>query len=180
MNKKFDLVFLVGMPGVGKTYYGKYAAAKFGVDFLDLDETLVTKTRLPISLIFEKLGEDEFRKLEFQQLQELTKKCERDTIIATGGGTAHIAGAMDWMNEFGKTVWLDAEIKDLLYNLRADLMNRPLFNGLGAGDLEQKLSDLEVERRPFFTKSDYKLNVYRGLSAHLFTKRLGLSTFVKK
>ncbi|MFM9945931.1 MAG: shikimate kinase, partial [Bacteroidia bacterium] len=28
---------MVGMPGVGKTFYGKYAAQILGTDFIDLD-----------------------------------------------------------------------------------------------------------------------------------------------
>jgi shikimate kinase len=168
------------MPGVGKTHYGSNAAVKFNADFYDLDEVLEKHAQMPIYILFEKIGEPAFRKLEIEQLQSLVIQCKSDTIIATGGGTASITGAMDWMKEIGKVIWLDTEIKHLLDNLRLDFAHRPLFKGLTEIELEQKLLTLETERRPFYEQSDYKLNVYRGLIADLFTKRLGLSTFGKK
>ncbi len=168
------------MPGVGKTHYGSYAAVKLNTDFYDLDEVLEKYAQVPIYSLFEKIGEPAFRKLEIDQLQALVKQCTRDAIIATGGGTACITGAMDWMKEIGKVIWLDGEIKHLMHNLHIEYENRPLFKGLTEVELEQKLQELDGQRRPFYEQSDYKLNVYRGLSADLFTKRLGLSTFGRK
>ncbi|MFM9944305.1 MAG: shikimate kinase, partial [Bacteroidia bacterium] len=102
-----------------------------------------------------------------------------DTIVATGGGTACFNNSMVLMNEFGITVWLDAEIEDLYFNIIEDNPDRPLFNSSKKEELIQKLTDMIRLRKKFYEKSKVKLSIYRGLGLDLFTKRLHLSTFAK-
>ena len=52
---------LVGYMGVGKTVKGRRLATRFGMDFVDLDEYIVSQTGKSISRIFAEQGEDGFR-----------------------------------------------------------------------------------------------------------------------
>lgn len=165
------------MPGAGKTYFGKYAAEKLGVSFIDLDKVIIDNFQTSIASIFETKGESEFRKIEFETIQQLQTECIADTIIATGGGTPCFNNTMNWMNENGITIWLDAPLQDLYVNIIEDNPQRPLFNGAKKGELVVKLEDLYNKRKVFYSQSRAKVSVYRGLSPDLFTKRLHLSTF---
>ena len=167
------------MPGAGKTYYGKYAAQKLGIHFIDLDEEIVKKYQASISSIFQTKGESEFRKIELETIQEQISQCKEDTILSTGGGTPCYNGVMNLLNEKGITVWIDTPLKDLYLNIMDDNPQRPLLIGAKKAELVMKLDELYNRRKEFYEESRAKVSVYRGLSPDLFTKRLHLSTFAK-
>lgn len=167
------------MPGVGKSYYGKLAAAELGMMFYDLDDEIGKLHQKSISDIFISQGESEFRKLEFETLHTIVSCITSDTIIATGGGTPCYNNAMPWMNKMGITVWLDAEIDQLFANLMQDSATRPLFNDVKGEKMKGKLVEMYTHRATFYSQSRVKVSVYGGLSPDLFTKRLQLSTFAK-
>jgi shikimate kinase len=179
LTNSFKILFLVGMPGVGKSYYGKLAATELGMKFYDLDDEIVKLQKMSIADIFSSKGESEFRKIEFETLNAIINQCDSDAIIATGGGTPCFNNAMLNMNKIGITIWLDAEIEDLFANLKADNTLRPLFGDTTSDQMRTKLSEMYALRSEFYGQSRGKVSVYRGLSPDLFTKRLQLSTFAK-
>jgi shikimate kinase len=71
-----SLVFLIGMPGAGKSYWGRIWAEVSGFEFVDLDERVVARAGTGIPDIFGRIGEQGFRQLESELLQ--------DTIAAAG------------------------------------------------------------------------------------------------
>jgi len=76
--------FLVGPMGAGKTAVGRQLAKLLNYEFIDSDEEIELRTGVDISFIFEKEGEQGFRKREKNIINEMT---ERDNIVlATGGG----------------------------------------------------------------------------------------------
>mgnify|MGYP000683952570 CR=1 FL=1 len=165
------------MPGAGKTFFGSYAAKKLGVSFIDLDNEISEKYKVSIAHIFETKGEPEFRQMEIEMLKHLINSCKEDAIISTGGGTPCFNNAMELMNKYGITVWLDAKIEDLYSNITHDNPDRPLFNGIKKEELMAKLEEMNGLRQNFYGQSVVKVSIYRGLSPDLFTKRLHLSTF---
>ena len=54
-------LFLVGMPGAGKTTIGRTLAKRLGMIFSDSDKELVDRTGVSIATIFEIEGEAGFR-----------------------------------------------------------------------------------------------------------------------
>ena len=83
-----NLIFLVGMPGAGKTHWGRVWSEQHGFDFADLDEHIEAQAGLSIPEIFKGVGEQGFRVLEASVLLDSIAAAKgRDTIIATGGGT---------------------------------------------------------------------------------------------
>ena len=82
---KKNNVVLVGMMGAGKS-----TVAKSLVNLLndysieDIDSLIEQKMSLSISEIFDKYGEQEFRKIESEVIEETCQK--NKTIISTGGG----------------------------------------------------------------------------------------------
>ena len=77
-------IILIGMPGSGKSTIGAMLAQATGRQFIDADAYLVEKAGRPIADIFANDGEDAFRQLETEVLQELGKRS--GLVISTGGG----------------------------------------------------------------------------------------------
>lgn len=78
-------VFLIGMPGCGKTTLGRIAADRLGLKFVDMDSEIEKAEKRPISEIFSRDGEEYFRNIESETLKkELSGG--GDKIISTGGG----------------------------------------------------------------------------------------------
>jgi len=82
-------IFLLGMPGAGKTTLGKQIAEILCVTFLELDQQIVEKEKLPIQDIFIQKGEDYFRQVESSLLKKLTLK-HQDFVMSIGGGALHV------------------------------------------------------------------------------------------
>ena len=61
---------LLGMMGSGKSTIGKFLSKKTDYKFIDVDEKIEEEKNLSISDIFEKYGENYFRKIE----KEMTLK----------------------------------------------------------------------------------------------------------
>ena len=83
MNSNKNLVFL-GMMGSGKSSIGSLVSKKLNIPFNDIDSLIIENTRMSISEIFEKKGEDYFRNLE----EKTTLKClkKNKNVISLGGG----------------------------------------------------------------------------------------------
>src|SRR6185312_14152005 len=77
-------VFLIGPMGAGKSAVGKQLARLLSYPFYDSDHEIEQRTGADIALIFEREGEDGFRRRERAVVADLTG---RDRIVlATGGG----------------------------------------------------------------------------------------------
>ena len=104
-------VLLVGMPGSGKTTVGKELARILGREFFDSDEQIVRKAGCSIEDIFSSGGEAEFRRIEREVLEELTKLS--GMVIATGGGAVTYPGNIDLMRQNSVVVWLRRDLGEL-------------------------------------------------------------------
>src|SRR3569833_1459820 len=121
------LIFLIGMPGAGKTFWGRQLAPALRIQFVDLDEYIVEHEHAGISLIFEDSGEPVFRQIETKYLMQLVSSVIEDTVIACGGGTPCFNNNMQLMKDAGTVIYLQTSIPQLLSNLSSDNEPRPLL-----------------------------------------------------
>ena len=84
-------IYLIGMPGTGKTTIGKLLAKKLSYEFVDLDHQIEKDALMFIDEIFEQYGEKFFRELETKALKEVSTGTNK--IISTGGGIVKIGRA---------------------------------------------------------------------------------------
>ena len=118
---------------------------------MDLDR--VAEHRVgPLLPYIRREGEEAFRRLEREVLQELL--AGPDAVIATGGGTACLGDNMDRMKAAGTVVWLDVPMPELLPRLVRSGGDRPLLFGLRGGELEARASALLAQREPFYAQAD--------------------------
>lgn len=151
-------IYLVGMPGSGKTATGKRLAKATGLAFADLDARIAEHAQMPVPEIFARYGEEYFRKLESEQLRQ-TAGWQRH-IIATGGGTPCFLGNMAWMNRHGLTLFLDVPLDELVRRLTANAQaqqKRPLFAGKSVDELTESLSAMLQTRLPFYETACFRL-----------------------
>lgn len=132
--------------GSGKTSVGRLVADALGCPFLDLDEIIVKKAGRSIPVIFEAEGEKGFRRKEKQALEQTVDKyAESTAVLALGGGTVTVPGAIGLLQ--GKTlcIYLQADADTLRTHLEGQKEGRPLA---GEG-WEERLA----QRLPLYEKA---------------------------
>jgi len=138
-------IYLIGMPGAGKTTVGKTIAEELNYSFLDLDELIEKEEGKTISEIFESDGEPAFREKERDHLRAILHE---KVVISTGGGAPCFYDGIEWMNQNGLTLYLNRSIQ-LLVERTEGRSHRPLLKG----DLEGKLRQLLEERESCYQKA---------------------------
>jgi shikimate kinase len=132
-------LYLVGMMGAGKSAVGRPLADALGYTFIDADDTLVRASGRSIPQVFAEDGEDGFRRLETQVLNQIA--CIQRLVVATGGGV--VTRPENWGHLRQEDL--------LLERLRNDPTPRPLLND---PDPSARLGELLGQRRPLYAQAD--------------------------
>lgn len=129
-------LFLVGMMGTGKSTVGKMLGQALGYCFLDSDSLIEQLAGKSVADIFAEDGEEDFRVLETEVLQEIAPfaRC----VVATGGGAA--CKSQNWGHmQTGISVWLDGRPAMLAQRVLRDSSNdRPLVAIEGAENMSEE------------------------------------------
>ena len=142
--------------GCGKSFLSKRLAEEMGLSLIDLDKYIEEKNFMTVPEIFEKFGEDEFRKRERNALIEVSEV--NDVIVATGGGAPCFFDNIDIMNKTGLTLYIDTPkdvIVDRLVNSRH---KRPLVDGKSREELIDFVGKKIKEREEFYTQAKAFIN----------------------
>jgi|JI10StandDraft_1071094.scaffolds.fasta_scaffold01539_15 shikimate kinase len=150
-------IFLIGLPGCGKSTVGKQLARHLNVSFIDLDQEIEKSVGLPVREIFKKYGESFFRKQESETLGTLSET-ETDFVMATGGGAPVFHDNMKFMNATGKTVFLDVPTREITNRiLQSNKEERPLLASLAPDELKDKIEFLRSQRISFYSQAQVTL-----------------------
>lgn len=145
----FRKIVLVGPMGAGKTSLGRRLATKLHWQFYDTDHVVIKNTGADIPLIFEREGEDGFRRREHQALKEVLAS-PHDAVVACGGGIVVTPENRTLIMAQALVVFLDVSVERQLQRIGLD-KNRPLAQ---APDKRQRLQKLRDER----------LGLYEGIA----------------
>lgn len=145
------MLFLTGMPGSGKSYWGRALAACSGWSWADTDVLIAEYSGEKVSDFIKKQGLERFRSMETRILSELPGLFPTNTIVSTGGGTVLRSENRARMRQLGCIVWLDMPIQLLLSRLSGD-NSRPLLEG---GDLVQNLEEMYAIRKQTYQDADF-------------------------
>lgn len=140
-------VFLVGLPGAGKSTIGRAVADILSFPFIDLDSQIEIRAGKSISRIFAEDGEPRFRQLEADATIRLS---DEPAIVAPGGGWISNETVRVLVPRPGPTIYLRVEPKTAALRLGADAASRPLLPGDPVAQLERLLE----ERRERYESAD--------------------------
>jgi shikimate kinase len=146
------IVYLVGMPGSGKSTVGPELARRLGVPFVELDAEIERAAGKTVREIFEQDGETRFRELEVAALTEAA--AADPSVVSCGGGVVLEPANRVLLRATGEVVFLDVPLDVLTERVRP-AADRPLIRE--RGDLER----LASEREP----------LYREFAAHVVDAR---------
>ena len=167
-------IFLLGLPGSGKSTLGKSLAEKLGYSFFDLDKEIATREGKSIPDFISFQGEGNFRIREKEVLHEICSS-ESKFVLATGGGTPCFHFNMDFMNNHGASIYLDVSPGDLALRIMDQgLEKRPLLKSYDQMDLIQELRDLKEKRAPFYSEAKIKLSDNQISVAMIIAKMSGI------
>jgi len=141
-------IFLIGMPGSGKSTLGKQLAEALKIPFLDLDMEIEKQEKQSIPEVFSLRGEEYFRKIE-SSLLHYWSASEKSFVMSTGGGAPCFHDGMRIINASGKSIFLDVPLSELL-SRATSASNRPLLKG----DTEERLKSLYEKRLPIYQQAN--------------------------
>lgn len=133
-------LFLIGPMGAGKSAVGRQLARMLHLNFMDSDDEIESRTGVDISFIFEKEGEEGFRKREAKVIDDLSKI--EGLVLATGGGVVVDPQNRSNLGARGFVVYLYTTVEQQLVRTQKG-RDRPLLEN---GDRRQILEDLMTER----------------------------------
>ncbi|MFM6986237.1 MAG: shikimate kinase [Hydrogenophaga sp.] len=138
---------LVGLPGSGKSTVGRQLARRLAVPFFDSDHVIERRLGCSIREFFEREGEDRFRDLEQEILDDLTRG--GSCVLSTGGGAVLRAANRQRLHERARVVYLRSTPEEVFRRVRHD-RNRPL---LQVADPLQRLRELYAVRDPLYRET---------------------------
>ena len=137
-------VFLVGPMGAGKSAVGRQLGRMLHLDFIDSDDEIEARTGVDIPFIFEKEGEDGFRRRESRVIDELTQK--EGIVLATGGGAVIDPQNRNLLGARGFVIYLYTSVDQQLSRTQRG-RERPLLEN---GEPREILESLMQERDPWY------------------------------
>jgi shikimate kinase len=142
------IVYLVGMPGSGKSTVGPELARRLDVPFVELDAEIERAAGETVTEIFRREGEARFRELEAAALADVATR--DPSVVSCGGGVVLEPANRIRLRATGEVVFLSVPL-DVLRGRVRPAAERPLIHA--EGDLER----LSREREP----------LYREFAAHV-------------
>lgn len=168
------LIFLVGYMGCGKTTIGKLLADALKCRFIDTDDLLEAREQKTCSELMQACGEKYFREAEKEILHNVVAT-ETTAVIATGGGMPCFLDNMDFMNDRGRTVFLDWTVENLAIRLElTDLSLRPMLRGKTKLELREHIKKQLETRMPFYGNAHYIITC-NGLDDNAIVNKVLLS-----
>jgi shikimate kinase len=146
------LIYLIGLPGSGKSTIGKILAKKLQYDFFDMDDAICAQEQNTIEEIFATKGENYFRELEHSLLHETFEF--KDTIISTGGGVPCFFDNITEMKKHGVTIFINPTMDELANRLGGQGgENRPMLKGKSHKQVLDFIETKYKERAPYYEQA---------------------------
>ncbi|MDR2356710.1 MAG: shikimate kinase [Oscillospiraceae bacterium] len=145
MSEK-NIVF-IGMPGCGKTDVAREVAARLGRKCYDSDAEIELSEGLRIPEIFERFGEEYFRRVETDTLLELSSRS--GVVISAGGGS--VVRNAGLLRHNAVVVYLERPLESIAATMAPG--TRPLLKEPGS------LRELYAKRRVLYENTcDFKID----------------------
>lgn len=140
-------IIIIGMPGSGKSTFGRALALKTGRIFLDADDVLEAREKRSIKSFFAE-SEDTFRAAETRTLKYLSAL--DNVVIATGGGAIKRPENMELLKKKGSVIFIDRLPENIIGIIEGDV--RPL---------------LAADKKRIYQLYDERIELYRRYADYI-------------
>lgn len=128
-------IFLIGMPGSGKSSLGRKVAANLRLSYVDLDRRIAEVLGCTSTAdVYDRYGEEGFQRAETNMLIELSR--EAPCMISTGYDTVLSDVNRELMRNMGVIILIDRPLEQILSDIKLD-DRRPNLIGQGLGEVER-------------------------------------------
>ena len=148
-------IVLLGMTGVGKTTIGRVLSKILRRTFIDIDFEVEKASGQKIHHIFERYGENEFRKIEKKTLYRFLDS-ENNLVISTGAGILSDQKTIDFIKENSICFFLEIKLNNLVERLTNNVKSRPLLKNV---DLKEKLKNMIESRTSKYEQAHIIISV---------------------
>ncbi len=137
-------IFLIGLPGVGKSVVSMRLAGLVALSRVGLDDAMAAKAGVLRDYI-QAHGWPAFRELESQTLAEIV--AAGPAVVDCGGGVVEAPANVELMRRTGVIVWLRATVGTMQERLQGS--HRRM--ALGSATDDDKIRELLARRGPLYT-----------------------------
>jgi shikimate kinase len=150
MKSNKNLVFL-GMMGSGKSSIGYLVSKKLDLPFIDIDSLIVEDAIMTVSEIFEKKGENFFRKLE----EKITLKSLNSikSVISLGGGGFINDKIRKKILTNHFSFWLNCDESILIKRIKGSKKRPLVFKST-----EQEIKEIIKKRSKIYSNAQFEIN----------------------
>lgn len=129
MNK----IYLVGLPGSGKTKLGRILSSKLKYKFIDMDLAIERQEKMTVKDIIETRGIKAFRNLETKLLISIGSF--NNLVVSTGGGIVETIQNKSLLK--GEVIYLKTDPKNIHF-IKEEKIKRPLLKDFTLKELYDK------------------------------------------
>ena len=144
-------VALTGMMGSGKSTVAPFLAELLGRRYTEIDKLVEQHEQMPITAIFNQLGEAHFRKVEQKVIRDELSS-DVPAILSLGGGAFLWSETRSLLLERTAVFYLAAKIDTLVKRLAVEVDKRPLLANPEV-DLTEKVTKLLEFRDPYYRRA---------------------------
>src|SRR5246500_1300243 len=163
----FAGIALIGLRGAGKSTLGKVLAKRIGWNFVELNKEIEAQNGLSIAEIIALYGQEGFRRMEQNALNQLLARKEL-MVLATGGGIVSEPLTFDLILSSFYTIWLKADPEEHMARVRGQGDLRPMANDRSA---MAELRTILLSREPLYARASAVVDT-AGLSVEDAAARL--------
>jgi len=163
----FAGIALIGLRGAGKSTLGKVLAKKIGWNFVELNKEIEAQNGLSVAEIIALYGQEGFRRMEQNALNQLLAQKE-PMVLATGGGIVSEPLTFELILSSFYTIWLKAEPEEHMGRVRKQGDLRPMADDRSA---MAELRNILVSREPLYARASATVDT-AGLSVDAAAARL--------
>ena len=150
-KEKLNITF-IGMPGSGKSTFGKKISKCLCMYHIDNDKVIENIENMQLCDIIEEKGLDEFSKIENKICTSVIKENKYNTVFSPGGSLCLDKNLVDLYKSNSIMVWLDTSIS-IIDKRVGDLQKRGVV--MNKGDT---IYDLYSKRKPYY-KDSYDIRI---------------------
>ncbi len=153
----------MGYRGSGKTTVGQLLARALGAQWMDSDVMIVDRAKMSIKEIFDKLGEQAFRDLETQVIEQIASQSSPEgtvsQVVSLGGGAILRPENRRLLRASGRCVWLSGSPDSLWRRISSDGASASSRPNLTDHDGYKEVEEVLAVRAPIYQElADFTVN----------------------